>query len=270
LTCLTYCSGPGGSSYYPVPVYTDTTLFRGHGPAHHAAHVAAPSHLVHHAVPAPAHVVAHHAAHHLPAVAHHVPAVAHHVPAVAHHAVHGVAPVAHHVPAVAHHVAHGVHHPVAPLASVAPLTHPAPVHHVAHHAVHAAPAVAHHIAHAAPAVAHHVPVVHHAVHDVAPAVYNEVVPVYPEHKPHHIIHKAYEPEYPDEPRLYKYAYSVDDDYEGAVLNVKESSDEYETHGSYEVSLDDGRHQSVSYVSDKHGGYKAKVAYKDQHSSYTRT
>ena len=35
-------------------------------------------------------------------------------------------------------------------------------------------------------------------------------------------------------------------------------------------MDDGRHQSVSYVSDKHGGYKAKVAYKDQHSSYTRT
>ena len=39
---------------------------------------------------------------------------------------------------------------------------------------------------------------------------------------------------------------------------------------WQVSLDDGRHQSVSYVSDKHGGYKAKVAYKDQHSSYTRT
>ena len=41
--------------------------------------------------------------------------------------------------------------------------------------------------------------------------------------------------YPDEPRLYKYAYSVDDDYEGAVLNVKEASDEYATHGSYEVN-----------------------------------
>ena len=43
------------------------------------------------------------------------------------------------------------------------------------------------------------------------------------------------PVYPDEPRLYKYAYSVDDDYEGAVLNVKEASDEYATHGSYEVN-----------------------------------
>ena len=45
------------------------------------------------------------------------------------------------------------------------------------------------------------------------------------------------PVYPDEPRLYKYAYSVDDDYEGAVLNVKEASDEYATHGSYEVNTD---------------------------------
>lgn len=48
--------------------------------------------------------------------------------------------------------------------------------------------------------------------------------------------QSYQPEYPDEPRLYKYSYSVDDDYEGAVLNVNESSDEYETHGSYEVRL----------------------------------
>ena len=103
-----------------------------------------------------------------------------------------------------------------------------------------------------------------------------------------VHHPPPPPHYPDEPRLYKYAYSVDDDYEGAVLNVKEESDEYGTQGSYEVktsswftganvghtthqvSLDDGRHQSVSYVSDKYGGYKAKVAYKDQHSSYTRT
>ena len=45
---------------------------------------------------------------------------------------------------------------------------------------------------------------------------------------------VYAPEYPDEPRLYKYAYSVDDDYEGAVLNVNEESDEYATHGHYEV------------------------------------
>ena len=53
------------------------------------------------------------------------------------------------------------------------------------------------------------------------------------------IFQSYSPvpvEYPDEPRLYKYAYSVDDDYEGAVLNVNEASDEYATHGSYEVNI----------------------------------
>merc|ERR1712025_1520870 len=49
----------------------------------------------------------------------------------------------------------------------------APVHPVAHHAVHAAPVVPHHAVHAAPLVAHPVPVVphhpvHHAVH--APVV----------------------------------------------------------------------------------------------------
>ena len=44
------------------------------------------------------------------------------------------------------------------------------------------------------------------------------------------------PDYPDEPRLYKYAYSVDDDYEGAVLKVAEESDEYGTQGSYEVNI----------------------------------
>ena len=40
--------------------------------------------------------------------------------------------------------------------------------------------------------------------------------------------------YPDEPRLYQYAYSVEDDYEGAVISAQEASDEYATHGSYEV------------------------------------
>ena len=42
------------------------------------------------------------------------------------------------------------------------------------------------------------------------------------------------PVYPDEPRLYQYAYSVEDDYEGAVISAQEASDEYATHGSYEV------------------------------------
>ena len=40
--------------------------------------------------------------------------------------------------------------------------------------------------------------------------------------------------YPDEPRLYKYAYSVDDDYTGAQIYADEARDEQKTHGMYEV------------------------------------
>ena len=56
------------------------------------------------------------------------------------------------------------------------------------------------------------------------------------------------PVYPDEPRLYQYAYSVEDDYEGAVISAQEASDEYATHGSYEVRPQYGNllfHQSKS-------------------------
>jgi len=76
--------------------------------------------------------------------------------------------------------------------------------------------------------------------------------------------------YPDDPAVYHYTYSVDDDYTGAQIYADEARDEQKTHGMYEVSLSDGRMQSVSYTSDDYGGYKAKVAYRDQHSSYTRT
>ena len=41
--------------------------------------------------------------------------------------------------------------------------------------------------------------------------------------------------YPDDPPVYSYSYSVDDDYTGAVMNVDEARDEYNTHGSYQVS-----------------------------------
>merc|ERR1712032_732145 len=76
--------------------------------------------------------------------------------------------------------------------------------------------------------------------------------------------------YPDDPAVYHYTYSVEDDYTGAQIYADEARDDQLTHGMYEVSLSDGRMQSVSYTSDDYGGYKAKVAYRDQHSSYTRT
>ena len=55
--------------------------------------------------------------------------------------------------------------------------------------------------------------------------------------------------YPDEPRLYQYAYSVEDDYEGAVISAQEASDEYATHGSYEVRENDGSEEFTSVLFD---------------------
>merc|ERR1711902_400486 len=84
------------------------------------------------------------------------------------------------------------------------------------HAVHAVPAPVHH---AAVHHAVHAPV-HHAVHAPVHAPVHAAVHAAPvhlgHHAAHHVVHqKSYAPSppvYPDEPRLYKYAYSVDDDY----------------------------------------------------------
>jgi len=70
--------------------------------------------------------------------------------------------------------------------------------------------------------------------------------------------------------VYHYTYTVDDDVTGAQIFADEARDEDKTHGMYEVSLSDGRRQTVSYTSDNYAGYKAKVSYRDKHSSYTRT
>jgi len=82
-------------------------------------------------------------------------------------------------------------------------------------------------------------------------------------------HPPLAPVYPFDPPVYKYAYSVDDDYAGILITVDEARDEHDTHGSYKVALSDGRLQSVQYTSSPYGGYKAKVEYKDKHSSYSR-
>ena len=41
--------------------------------------------------------------------------------------------------------------------------------------------------------------------------------------------------YPDDPAVYHYTYSVDDDYTGAQIYADEARDEQRTHGMYEVS-----------------------------------
>ena len=40
--------------------------------------------------------------------------------------------------------------------------------------------------------------------------------------------------YPDDPAVYHYTYSVDDDYTGAQIYADEARDEQLTHGMYEV------------------------------------
>jgi len=62
--------------------------------------------------------------------------------------------------------------------------------------------------------------------------------------------------------VYKYSYSVDDDYTGTVITVDEARDEEHTEGEYKVSLPDGREQHVAYTSDQLGGYQASMEYKD--------
>ena len=41
--------------------------------------------------------------------------------------------------------------------------------------------------------------------------------------------------YPDDPAVYHYTYSVDDDYTGAKIFADEARDSGDTHGMYEVS-----------------------------------
>ena len=41
--------------------------------------------------------------------------------------------------------------------------------------------------------------------------------------------------YPDDPAVYHYTYSVDDDYTGAKIFADEERDGGDTHGMYEVS-----------------------------------
>ena len=43
--------------------------------------------------------------------------------------------------------------------------------------------------------------------------------------------------YPDDPAVYHYTYSVDDDYTGAQIYADEARDEQLTHGMYEVRSD---------------------------------
>jgi len=64
----------------------------------------------------------------------------------------------------------------------------------------------------------------------------------------------------DEPPLYKFEYSVTDDYSSSHFNQEEQRDNELTAGSYSVLLPDGRTQLVSYSVNGPGGYVAEVSY----------
>merc|ERR1712098_736138 len=63
------------------------------------------------------------------------------------------------------------------------------------------------------------------------------------------------------PEPYTYTYGVADDYSKSNFNAAESSDANGVvTGSYQVSLPDGRIQTVKYTADHVNGYVAEVTY----------
>ncbi|XP_064086218.1 adhesive plaque matrix protein-like isoform X2 [Macrobrachium nipponense] len=71
---------------------------------------------------------------------------------------------------------------------------------------------------------------------------------------------AHHQTYKEEPQPYQYQYAVQDEYAGTDFGQTEESDGQTVKGSYTVQLPDGRKQTVTYVADHYGGYKAEVTY----------
>ncbi|XP_042234939.1 cuticle protein-like [Homarus americanus] len=67
-------------------------------------------------------------------------------------------------------------------------------------------------------------------------------------------------QYREEPKPYNFNYGVKDDYAGTDFSQNEESDGNTVQGSYTVQLPDGRKQTVTYVADDYGGYRAEVEY----------
>ncbi|XP_042887712.1 uncharacterized protein LOC122263375 [Penaeus japonicus] len=64
---------------------------------------------------------------------------------------------------------------------------------------------------------------------------------------------------PEEPKVYAFAYGIQDDYSGNNFGHQESYDGLKTTGQYRVALPDGRVQRVTYTADENG-YVAQVTY----------
>nr|XP_053647852.1 cuticle protein 19-like [Cherax quadricarinatus] len=59
---------------------------------------------------------------------------------------------------------------------------------------------------------------------------------------------------------YNFEYGVKDEYAGTDFSQAEESDGNTVTGSYTVLLPDGRKQTVTYIADDYGGYRAEVSY----------
>ncbi|XP_066944328.1 cuticle protein 8-like [Macrobrachium rosenbergii] len=66
---------------------------------------------------------------------------------------------------------------------------------------------------------------------------------------------------PDAPAKYEFNYAVKDDYSGNDYSHAEARNGYDTSGSYQVLLPDGRVQTVEYTVSKDGGFQANVVAK---------
>ncbi|KAK7067204.1 hypothetical protein SK128_003613 [Halocaridina rubra] len=64
--------------------------------------------------------------------------------------------------------------------------------------------------------------------------------------------------YPDTPAQYDFKYAVKDDYSRNDYNHGESRNGYDTKGSYQVLLPDGKIQTVEYTVSKDSGFVANV------------
>ncbi|KAG7161690.1 Pro-resilin-like 127, partial [Homarus americanus] len=78
--------------------------------------------------------------------------------------------------------------------------------------------------------------------------------------PQHNQYAAPTPQYKQDGMPYNFQYGVQDDYSGTDFGHNEESDGNTVQGSYTVQLPDGRKQTVTYVADHSGGYRAEVEY----------
>ncbi|XP_063884553.1 cuticle protein 7-like [Scylla paramamosain] len=81
------------------------------------------------------------------------------------------------------------------------------------------------------------------------------------HAPAPSYHSA--EQHPDVPPQYSSNYAVKDDYSGNDFAGTETRDGYNTQGSYQVLLPDGRLQTVTYYVDGDSGFVAEVSYEGE-------